>query len=814
MKTLYDTQEQQRGITTQYISSYQNTYINQYQDMEESNELRDNSGVNDQDDSQKKNEKLRSEFDSLEAEMEIAGYGINEYNRSRRKISRSESKIRTMKRKSLEKKDKEVSAVTSLEISRQKRIRGSRAALEDDVIMSGLMFNAENINTEDISQNEQNEEALDDEINEPHISGGDEDENGENSDQEEDEDANRYEMLADDLDIDIEDDTEEEKEEVTKISGSSSNLNRASKSKKYSGRNIAKTMYKLRNFSSQRMATKHGDALGAHARGFNKTAVGKLQQVALAAPVAPQIYSSLGLVYESMLRDEAQKSKRNQSVDATSADSDSEHAHLNEQLNIAKKAFASYHVAALLCKMDYSLWVRAGDAAIAIANIHDSFLRIPPNLNIQNLPSADAAAPIENEDVSMELPPRLDTIKDHILYHKKEKFRWLEEARSDYQTADNQHPPGITVPCKLAETQMELGNLSEALTILTDLKNSSQGEISRNAKAGKSAIRTELERSYSAWILYADLMLIIGYECNRWNQGDQSSNTNYMFRRWLRKFSRSFNWKERRLQALCLALEAAAGSKSCSKVMIWTREQAIAKNWGIEDTYEIDDQSQHEKNTNKSDETDENHQQCNEEINLQVNEPPSENKKSLDYILTQFNKTRQDLLEKNSREIEAFDNETKYMKDSNTYDPLDRERQRIELLQMHKTAVLDLAGMFQKQKSMLSGSQGNVSTRNDLPMSSSCATVFSIASQLMRLLISMDLFQGSILVAEAVSLYLKERATRHQHRLMQQSHFEERFTRGKGSIIQLDTEAYDDVSIRVCCSPVLVLHYLICSTIA
>jgi len=803
--------------------------------MESSQEKDDHSHRDSQNGSQSKNEKLRSEFDSLEAEMEIAGYGINQYNRSRRKVSRSESKIRTMKRKSLEKKDKEVSAVTSHELSRQKRIRGSRAALDDGVTMSGLMFNTDDMsNIPNRKEINQDNEMLDDDINELNFSAGDEDENDYDSNQDEDEeeddndnnddaaddDGDRYEMLADDLDIDIGDDLEEEKEKVSKISNSSPKSSSAkSKARKYSGRNIAKTMYKLRNFSSQRMAEKHGDALGAHARGFNKTAVGKLQQVALAAPVAPQIYSSLGLVYESMLRDEAQKAMQKRSTEEASQSSTldvtSEHIYLNEQLKLAKKAFASYHVAALLCKMDYSLWVRAGDAAIAISNIHDSFLRLQPNLDDQskeNISVADeksknvhtdgADAPIDGKDVSVALLTRLDTIQDYILYHKKEKIRWLEEARDDYQTADNQHPPGITVPLKLANTQMELGNLSEALTILTDLKNSSQGEISSNSKAGKGTIRTELEKSYSAWMLYADLMLLIGYECERWNQGNQSSNTNYMFRRWLRKFSESFDWKERRLQALCLALEAAAGSKSCAEVMNWSKEQASAKQWGVQDTYETDYQSQVEKSSNESHETEEHHKQHNDGHNSRIDEQSSENKSneipSLDYLVAQFNKKRQDLLDKNTREIEAFDDETKHMKESNVDNALDRERQRKELLQLHKTAVLNLAGTFQEQKLLLSGEQRDGFTRNDLPMSSCCATVFSIASKLMRLLLSMDRFQGSILVSEAVSLYLKERAARHQYRLNQQSRFEETFMKGKGSLIQLETEAYDDVSVHMC----------------
>mmetsp|Transcript_16870 Transcript_16870/g.25750 ORF Transcript_16870/g.25750 Transcript_16870/m.25750 type:complete len:120 (+) Transcript_16870:126-485(+) len=118
--------------------------------------------------------------------------------------------------------------------------------------------------------------------------------------------------------------------------------------------------------------------------------------------------------------------------------------------------------------------------------------------------------------------------------------------------------------------QMELGNVSEALTILTDLKNKSQVESDKASAAGEK-IKTELDRSFSAWLLYADLMLIIGHECIQWNRGIQT-NDNYMFRRWLRKYSENFDWQERRFQALFKALEAAAGTKSCEALVLWVQQ--------------------------------------------------------------------------------------------------------------------------------------------------------------------------------------------------------------------------------------------------
>ena len=120
------------------------------------------------------------------------------------------------------------------------------------------------------------------------------------------------------------------------------------------------------------MAQKHGEALGAHARGLNISAVAKLREVADAAPIAPQIYSSLGLVYESMLRDETEKAKQElnnaskgegQEVEKRALEDEEslvpkeQNSSLRERIKLAKKTFTSYHVAALLCKMNYSLWV-------------------------------------------------------------------------------------------------------------------------------------------------------------------------------------------------------------------------------------------------------------------------------------------------------------------------------------------------------------------------------------------------------------------------------------------------------------------------
>lgn len=147
-------------------------------------------------------------------------------------------------------------------------------------------------------------------------------------------------------------------------------------------------MYRLRNFQSFKMAQRHGDALAAHARGDHKTAIEKLKSVAKDAPSAPQVYSSLGMVYENMLKESKQRYfDRKASGDpaattieagpVTNSSTSAEGASgvtpfipnqlLREQCDVAKKAYGSHHVSAILCKKDFTLWVRAGDSALEIA---------------------------------------------------------------------------------------------------------------------------------------------------------------------------------------------------------------------------------------------------------------------------------------------------------------------------------------------------------------------------------------------------------------------------------------------------------------
>jgi Nucleosome binding factor SPN, SPT16 subunit len=252
-------------------------------------------------------------------------------------------------------------------------VRGSKAALEDEVIHGSLIFE-----TNLTKKNRRNEE--DDESDYIPSESDDDD-----KDSEDGEENGRYNLYAEELNIDIDDDDEdndngddedndnddesvgEQKQDnlTTDSSQPPKSTRQKSIADKFSGNKIAKTMYKLKNFKSYKLAQRHGEALGAHARGLNVAAVDKLKEVATAAPVAPQIYSSLGLVYESMLREEMQKAKGKENlvkgIDHSKRQSNESNVDtlesVCERIKLAKKTFGSYHVAALLCKMDFSLWV-------------------------------------------------------------------------------------------------------------------------------------------------------------------------------------------------------------------------------------------------------------------------------------------------------------------------------------------------------------------------------------------------------------------------------------------------------------------------
>eukprot|EP00536_Pseudo-nitzschia_multiseries_P002867 jgi/Psemu1/252068/estExt_Genewise1Plus.C_400030 len=663
-----------------------------------------------------KRNRLRREIESLHQEMEVTGYAKGKLGHKQRKVPRDVSKVRTQKRKMLEKLDDKERAILGEEDesenddiddgkNRKKRLRGSRAAAEDSVIRGSLIFQTAT-------------GVGDDEV------GGDDD-----GDDEEDTDIEISKEVTKKKSDDNDDDYEQV-EQASKNSPKTSRPRKTSKSSRSGGPSTKKRrkMYRLRNFQSFKMAQKHGDALAAHARGQPGLAIEQLKEVAKGAPSAPQVYSSLGMVYEDMLKESRkrfrneigcpgyvrpfEREKQNLQGGKTNDENSGElkvesipDPALAEQRILATKAYGSHHVAAILCKKDFTLWVRAGDSAIDIADVHDEVMKLP-NLS-----------------------------KKLCEYHTAEKRRWQDEALRDLIVADNLKPPGIDVPAKLALMHIELGNLSEALTILTDLKN-------RAAR--------DFQCSYKAWMLYSDLMLRLGHECIQWNKGIQT-NENYMFRRWLRKFSKIFDWQERRLQALSLAFEAAAGTENAKDFLDWIRNRILEKTKGAKK----DQSRRHLLENGIRDQSELN----NDLVSLALTEKGDEDTTEPEKTLMMLNQ---------SRELGAFDKTTVEMSlVPGSAAAKDRHAARSELLEAHDAALGRLLKECDEKEVELSLNTKEEEEKiigmstDPLPISGSIRRVCSIASELMKHLLGLELYDGAKLVGDAVSCYMKDRARRH-----------------------------------------------------
>lgn len=352
------------------------------------------------DDSERqRRERVMRDIESMHQELEVTGFARSKSGHKKKTVPRHVSKIRTKKRKMLEKMDAAELAMLGEEgeeesdeeeesdgneedsvegargaggkrRSRKKRLRGSKAAMEEDVLQESMVFQPP-----------------------PAARGAKDDEQHEDNEDDDDDDGEGEEDLVD------EDDSEpEEGQALPKKRPSKQNQKSAKKPSPRKKRNTSsqansqaikkrRRMYRLRNFQSFKMAQRHGDALAAHARGDHKTAIEKLKAVAKDAPSAPQVYSSLGMVYEDMLKESKERyydrkasgDEGTMSLEAgpvtnpaageglSGATPFIPNQYLREQCDLAKKAYGSHHVSAILCKKDFTLWVRAGESALEIA---------------------------------------------------------------------------------------------------------------------------------------------------------------------------------------------------------------------------------------------------------------------------------------------------------------------------------------------------------------------------------------------------------------------------------------------------------------
>jgi len=528
-----------------------------------------------------------------------------------------------------------------------------------------------------------------------------------------------------------------------------------------------RTMHRLKEFTSQRLAEKHGEAIGAHIMGMSETAVQKLREVAKAAPGAPQVYSSLGMVFESMLSE----------IEGGSGDQKAGEISpmklLQRRLELAQKAYASYHVAALLCKRDFVLWERSGDASIKTAHIYSEIIEHMANHKITDKDVIEAAFSTEDTTTHKGFDPFAGPAK-----WRSDRKVWMEHALSAYQSSDTLRPPGFDIPCKLAQVHISLRNYIEALSILTDLRNKANEKSSGGDKVIE---RSEMEGSYPCWLLYADLMMKIGYECKQWTDGN-SKHQNYMFKRWLRKNSKDFDWKERRLQALCLALEAAAGSASCIKLVKWMRERA--------DAYL--DKEEKENNGIEKDAGD-NAADNDAEAGAKENNSANENEAVL--TKSMYEEGREKLLNMNRVELQKFDRMTKEMNlVAGSHGFKNRIAVRAALIEKYRAAMKELAmsKFVEEQQNDATNLEATASEQPDLleidlspkplPLQGSCATVYDIAVLLLRQCVQLKLFDGGLLAVQSVLDYSNKRASRHEKKVEVQRQNEMLQNAGQGLV--------------------------------
>lgn len=257
---------------------------------------------------------LRRELEMMHREMEIASYATNQKGQSVRVTPKSISLERTLKRKTLERDDAKARAIEvsaeERKLLEKSRLRGARAAL--------TLGEGTNEPSEMIFMGRTNDQYKSDSSSSSHT----EDASVEEEEEEEDIEVLNAEEVLDDNDEGLLDDDLEgsqivreenltqrpEKKSKFYVTEDDTQKQTMYKMKRkkgaVSGTKLARTMYRLKNFSSQKLAEKHGDALGAHARGQHQQAIAKLSEVASAAPIAPQVsvlYSGLAFFLSHMV---------------------------------------------------------------------------------------------------------------------------------------------------------------------------------------------------------------------------------------------------------------------------------------------------------------------------------------------------------------------------------------------------------------------------------------------------------------------------------------------------------------------------------
>ena len=155
-----------------------------------------------------------------------------------------------------------------------------------------------------------------------------------------------------------------------------------------------------------------------------------------------------------------------------------------------------------------------------------------------------------------------------------------------------------------------------------------------------------------------------------------------------------------------------------------------------------------------------------------------------------FDAIRSALFSDKKLELEAFDQETT---DAGSQWDNQRIGERASMVSRHRQAVVDFVGqsLGSHQATAAAESRSEV-----LPIAASCATVCSIASELMKHCIGLEQYKGGRLVAECVSFYLKARAATRDKHVRLTLAFETK-QKSTSSEILLSKETYDEVRVTL-----------------
>jgi len=266
-----------------------------------------------------------------------------------------------------------------------------------------------------------------------------------------------------------------------------------------------------------------------------------------------------------------------------------------------------------------------------------------------------------------------------------------------------------------------------------------------------------------------------------------------------------FDWQERRLQALALALEAAAGSDSCQRLVNWSisrvkhhkeekNDDHIEMSFGTdgEDTNTCNDSSRWHmdpyEHVPRFADGDLNPAPNSMHVLNQGDQIGQNNRAISEKMLKAAKKN---MLAENKAELAAFDEEWE-RPDSDESLKNRREEEREKLKESQRKRLFDLvSSSLSSNRTEPKNGVEPASTR--LPISASCSVVCSIASELLKHCLGLEQFEGGRLVAESVSSYLRKRADMCEKRLESKLMLYKQM-RSTSNDVLLRREYYDEIS--------------------